>query len=369
MQLHLHTSTAHHPHERGLDIGRTWDAQTRSTAKLYSDFFATLGIATGKVREIAEQSHEALYEWSPELAEEAEGWAEGAGLETWQLSVVNARTEILAAAPRKVGSHECSTAVYAPVGAEAPQTMQTWDWHHDLATDGLLLELAPSPGRTTKTFTEFGALGKIGVNSEGLGLHFNILSHARDNDSAGVPVHAVARRILDEASSIDQAISIASSARVSASTVYTVFTAPSAGTPAADSNSTPRRAASIEVSPAGTAVVDAGSDGWLLHTNHFLDPYLAVEDAIDDDALSPERLAHLRRVRTELVGLGAADRARHFCSSEGASAVVCFHPDDSMPRHEQWQTLLTISIDAVDCSLAYAAANPADAACDGFRIF
>ncbi|MBT2584558.1 C45 family peptidase [Arthrobacter sp. ISL-95] len=368
MQLHRHTSTVPDPRERGLDIGRTWDAQTRNTAKLYSDFFATIGIAQQKVRDIAERSHEALRAWSPTLAEEAEGWATGAGLETWQLSVVNARTEILAAAPKKRGSHECSTAVYAPAAHGAPQTLQTWDWHDDLAPEGLLLELTPAPGRTTKTFTEFGTLGKIGVNSEGLGLHFNILAHASDDDSAGVPVHAIARRILDEASALDQAIAIAASARVSASTVFTVFTAGS-GAPAADGNSTPRRAVSIEVSPAGTAVVDAGSDGWLLHTNHFLDPVLAQEDAIEEDALSPQRLAHLGRVRSELAGLGVGDRAKQFCSSEGASSVVCFHPDASAPPHEQWQTLLTISINSGDCSLAYAAANPADAARDGFQIF
>ena len=363
MQLHRHTSAAHDPRERGFDIGRIWEAQTRNTAKLYFDFFATLGIAPQKIRDVAEQSHAALHAWCPALAKEAEGWAAGAGIKTWELSVVNARTEILAAAPRKVGSHECSTAVYAPARASAPETIQTWDWHDHLAPDGLLLELTPSPGRITKTFTEFGTLGKIGVNSEGLGLHFNILAHSTDDDSAGVPVHAIARRILDEASTIDQAIAIASSARVSASTVFTVFTA------TADTTSTPRRAASIEVSPAGTAVVDAGSDGWLLHTNHFLDPVLSEEDAIDDAALSPQRLAHLGRVRTELAGLGISDRARQFCSSEGASSVVCFHPDASAPLHEQWRTLLTISIDTGDCSLNYAAANPADATRDGFQIF
>lgn len=104
MQLHRHTSAAPDPRERGLDIGRIWEAQTRNTAKLYFDFFATLGIAPQKVRDIAEQSHAALHAWCPALAEEAEGWATGAGLETWEMSVVNARTEILAAAPRKVGS-------------------------------------------------------------------------------------------------------------------------------------------------------------------------------------------------------------------------------------------------------------------------
>ncbi|MEV7605202.1 C45 family peptidase [Paenarthrobacter sp. NPDC089322] len=374
MQLHRHMSIALDPRERGLDIGRTWAEQTRRTARLYSDFFATLGVAGQKVRTIAEGSHEALRNWSPALAEEAEGWAAGAGLTTWELSVVNARTEILVAAPKKAGGHECSTAVYAPAAGGVPQTLQTWDWHHDLTPDGLLLAVTPNPGWTTKSFTEFGTLGKIGVNSEGLGLHFNILAHASDNDSAGVPVHAVARRILDEASSITQAIAIASSARVSASTVFTVFTAGSETpanvvTQATTPQSSPPGAVSIEVSPAGTAVVHAGSDGWLLHTNHFLDPVLAQGDAIDDGALSPQRLAHLAAVRADLAGHGVADRAKQFCSSEGAASVVCFHPDASVPRHEQWQTLLTVSIDAGDGLLAYAAANPADAAASGFHTF
>ncbi|OFI37720.1 peptidase C45 [Arthrobacter sp. SW1] len=359
MQLHRHTSTAAGPRERGLDLGRSWDAQTRRTAKLYQDFFATIGMDPQSVRSIAERSHEALRAWSPALAEEAEGWADGAGLEPWEFSVVAARTEILAAAPRKTGSHECSTAVYAPAGPAAPQTMQTWDWHDDLTPEGLLLEFSPAPGRTVKMFTEFGTAAKIGVNSAGLGLHFNILSHASDNDSAGVPVHAIARRILDEAATIDEAIAIAASATVSASTVYTVFTA-------AD---VPRRAVSIEVSPAGTAVVDAAEDGWLLHTNHFLDPELAREDGIDAEALSTQRLAHLGSVAADLAGLGVAERARTFCGTAGGSAVVCFHPDTAVPLHEQWRTLLTISVDTSDCTLHYAADNPAEAARTGFSTF
>ncbi|MFJ4208604.1 C45 family autoproteolytic acyltransferase/hydrolase [Paenarthrobacter sp. NPDC089675] len=362
MKLHHHTSPEPDPRLRGLEIGRTWDTQTRAAAKLYADFFATLGITPQTVRAVAEQSHRSLRAWSPALAAEAEGWAEGAGLETWELGVVTARTEILVAAPKKAGSHECSTAVYAPAAAGNPQTMQTWDWHQHLTPEGLLLQVTPREGWITKTFTEFGTPGKIGVNNQGLGLHFNILSHASDNSSGGVPVHAVARRILDEAATVEEATAIASSAVVSASTVFTVFTA---GT----GSSTSARAASLEVSPAGTAVVHPGDDGWLLHTNHFLDPALAEADTIDHDALSPERLAHLEQVRSSLEGRGATERARQFCSAAGESSVVCFHPDASAAPHEQWQTLLTIGVDVAAGTLEYAAANPAQAARTGFQTF
>ena len=85
------------------------------------------------------------------------------------------------------------------------------------------MQIATPHGRTVKLFSEFGMLAKLGVNSAA-GLHFNILHHASDNDSAGVPVHAIARRLLEDATTVQEAIDIARTARVSASTVLTVFT-------------------------------------------------------------------------------------------------------------------------------------------------
>ncbi|GAA3141971.1 carcinine hydrolase/isopenicillin-N N-acyltransferase family protein [Nonomuraea salmonea] len=93
-------------------------------------------------------------------------------------------------------------------------------------------------------------------------MHFNILRHESDTADLGVPVHLIARRILDEAASVEEAAGIARSARVSASTVITVVTESDAG--------------SIEISPAGVAVIPPGPDGVLLHCNHFLDADLAA---------------------------------------------------------------------------------------------
>ncbi|MFH9725409.1 C45 family autoproteolytic acyltransferase/hydrolase [Streptomyces sp. NPDC017254] len=284
----------------------------------------------------------------------AGGGADAAGVERWKVAAVGARTEILAACPVP-GTGECSTAVFAPSGA-APQTVQTWDWHDLLVPDALLHELVPSPGRTVKLFTEFGAPGKIGVNSAGLGVHFNILFHASDSADGGVPVHAVARRILDEADTLDQALEIASTARVSASTSLTLVTAGSS-------------AASLELSPAGLAIVPVGEDGRLLHTNHFLDAGLAAGDTGPADSLTTERLAHLREVRAAMPGLAPAERAKALCGGAGADAVVCLRPDEDKPPHQQWGTLLTIGLDVTDCALDYLAGTPHEATTAGTARF
>jgi isopenicillin-N N-acyltransferase like protein len=214
-------------------------------------------------------------------------------------------------------------------------------------------------GRRVKVFTEFGAPAKIGVNDAGLGLHFNILNHAADSDAGGVPVHAIARRVLEEATTIDEAIEVVSSAPVSASTVLTVATL----------HDDRAGAASLELSPAGVAVVRPGDDGWLLHTNHFLDPALATGDAVTPDAFSTERFVHAHAMRTGMSALGAAERAAAFCGPQGAAAAVCVPRDESLPPERQWETLLTIALDVAGFGLEYRADTPATAAVEGLETF
>ncbi|MFV9997446.1 MAG: C45 family autoproteolytic acyltransferase/hydrolase [Arsenophonus endosymbiont of Dermacentor nuttalli] len=154
------------------------------------------------MRTIGENSLSALEYWCPDLASEIEAIALGADLPVWYLASLNARTEILSTKSTSYSS-ECFTAIYAAADIDMPQTIQTWDWHDVLAPNGLMIQLQNRKGMQFKLFTEFGMLGKIGVNSAGLGLHFNILHHTNDNDSGRVPVHAVSRRILEEATTIE----------------------------------------------------------------------------------------------------------------------------------------------------------------------
>lgn len=357
MDLHTLNTVTLDPRERGAAVGRRYRREVQRVGRLYIDHFAALGLPEARVRSIADRSHAQLRAWYPALAVETDATADAAGVDRWVVAAVAARTEVLAAAPPAVEG-ECSTAVYAP-SAGAPETLQTWDWHDTLAPVGLLHELAPAAGRTVKMFTEFGAPGKIGVNSSGLGVHFNILSHESDNDSGGVPVHAVARRILDEADTLEQAVQIAGSARVSASTSLTVVTG-SAGA---------ARAASLELSPDRMAVVSAGVDGWLLHTNHFLDADLSVGDTMPADSTTAERFAHLSGVRPTMSGRSVTGRAEAFSGPDGADSAVCLRPDPTMPVHEQWGTLLTIGLDTQTCALDYSTADPALAARTGFTRF
>ncbi|PRA65998.1 peptidase C45 [Pseudomonas sp. MYb187] len=356
MKIHTLVTQTHSPAERGRQIGERFAEQIRHTTHLYLDFFPRVGVSLSEAQRIGENSLAALEAWRPELAAEVIAMASGAELPLWQLASLNARTEVLAARTRH---HECSTTVHAPRGPRAPLTLQTWDWHDSLCPHGLMLALDTTRGMHVKLFCEFGMLAKLGVNSAGVGLHFNILHHSSDNNSGGVPVHAIARRLLEEASSVEEAIELARSARVSASTVLTVFSR---------EDSSPR-AASIELSPERTALVLPRDDGWLLHTNHFLDPYLSEGEQVADRPDTQCRLGHLEQVVGQMGRADLRARAQAMCGGEGANAPICFYPDLSMPDTERWETLLSVGIDTEHCVLEYVAGTPLHLAKAGYERF
>lgn len=352
---HLRTTTTD-ARERGRQIGAAHASQVREVSAGYLAHFADLGLSEQAVRDVVAHSHDALRSWCPALAEESDGIAEAAGLEAWQVAAVGARTEVLAAAP---GKGECTTAVHLPGDGGSPETIQTWDWHSALTPYGLLLSLTTAADRRVKLFTEFGTAAKIGVNDAGLGVHFNILHHRSDTAAGGVPVHAVARRVLEEAVTLDEARGIVASAGVSASTVLTVVTY-------RDGRA---EAASLEMSPSGCASVSPGADGWLIHTNHFLDPTLASGDTSVPESISVERYQHAQAVRTTMPGRTSTERARAFCGDAGADAAVCVRAVETDPVHEQWSTLLTASLDLPGFALEYHAGSPDTAAREGLERF
>ncbi|MEP9384644.1 C45 family peptidase [Nocardioides sp. KR10-350] len=334
------------PLERGAALGRAGREDVRDGVGRYLAHYALAGVPEATARRVARASAEALAAWAPDLAAEAEGTAKGAGVDPAELALLYARTEILATLPRE--APECSAVVVLPPDGP-PRTLQTWDWVADVAPVGWILRGTGPDGLGFATFTEPGMPGKIGVNAAGVGCHFNILRHESDATGAdGVPVHAVARRVLDTATTLDEAIEVARSATVSASTVLTVATVDG-------------QAAALELSPAGVGVVRP-EDGVLLHTNHFLDPVLATGEACDAGSTTYARLEHLRAQRPALRAAGeqgARPLARAACGDAGAGAPICAVPSATAGPTERWETLLTVSLDLAGPAVVGLPGSPA----------
>jgi isopenicillin-N N-acyltransferase-like protein len=275
---------------------------------------------------------ERIDNWAPELGEEIQGLAEGAAVPARDIAAVNARTEILAMLGHRAA--ECS-AIVALRGPHAePVAMQNWDWYAGFADQWLVWEIPYPDGRRTVTLTEFGIVGKIGVNSQGIGCLFNILHHQLDGAFMGVPVHVIARRLIDEAGSVSAGLKLIGTAQVSASTAITVIGSQRSG----------KSAISAELWPDGPHFLLPDPDGLLLHTNHFLSPRAADGDT--EPVNEPDTLVRLEVLRRHLTG-----RGNDLSSSEAFDALrdhtgyLCCHPEPGQPLQYEFQTLASVRID------------------------
>jgi isopenicillin-N N-acyltransferase-like protein len=345
MSVNLHTTSEPDPLVRGRELGHRWRREIQQTLADYTWLFTAAGLSAVEVRRVAEGCQAELAAWAPDLALEIEGIATGAALEPWQAAALNARTEIVVRGAI-AGLKECTTAVWLPP-AGPPHSLQTWDWIPSV--NNVTVRRHRSSERLwVVTMAENGVLAKVGVNSSRLGLLLTLLCHTSDGAGPGVPVHAVARRVLDEATSIADAVAIARSARLTASAAMTIVQYDGERT----------TGVVLELSPDGVATREP-VDGFLLHTNHFLDPSLAQGDrlaAIGDDTLP--RLARLEELRDALRAEGRTAIAAGLVSHWADGAPICAHPRPDAPETNRWETKMMLSLDLVAPALGLHEGGP-----------
>ncbi|MGO1975101.1 MAG: C45 family autoproteolytic acyltransferase/hydrolase [Propionibacteriaceae bacterium] len=338
------------PAARGRAYGEAARAEIQLAITLYRAHFVELGLDEATLVDAGTTAVDALRSWRRAAAAELVAVAGAAQVLVADLGVLTARTEVLALT--STTPDECSAVAAAPAHGPA-WSLQTWDWIPRLAPTGLLVEF-PGVDRTVRTFTEPGMPAKIGVNTDGLGLQFNILHHTADGNGVGVGVHSIARAVLEEAGTLAEAHQIAASAPVTASSVFTIVSV--AGDQEAE-------VGCLEITPAGVELLP-GTDGFIAHANHLIaEPLLDGERS--PSTTTTARLEHLRRQRPALTTAATfVDRAAAACGGLGQDAPICITADPSAPPAEQSATLLTIGTDPVTATLDWSVGVPASATAD-----
>lgn len=338
----LHLSVTGPDYEaRGRSRGAQLAGTLGAAAESYLRLFAAVGVDEAAVRCGAERTIEAIGGWKPDYADELTGIAAASGLELWQITALNARTEILTRSPTAVAK-ECSTIALKMAGRTTG--IQTWDWHTEL--DGFWhTQEVGGPGYRYVGLTEQGIMSKIGINEAGLALHFNILGH-RDDRPGGIPMHVLSAVVLDSCASIDEALELIRSTPIQSSSAFTMV----------DAHGT----VSCEMSPAGVSSIRP-VQGVSLRTNHFLNA--ATNDKEKTELYEPDSSERLELIRTrlanklpttenELVGL--------LISGPGEAALCCT-PDMSLEMGQRWATLATVVTDPSTRSMRIFDGMPVDA--------
>lgn len=328
-------STALQPFARGEEFGVRFKPQIRATLDAYAALFTSLAGTTPDFLTLGAEALVSIGARAPRLGEEIAGIAAGAELPAALLGALNARTEILARLDVPVRG-ECSAIVHTEPSGKAPIALQNWDWYDGFADKWLIWEIPHADGSMTTTFTEFGIVGKMGINSHGVGTLFTILAHKADGGAIALPVHVAARQVLDEGTHINRAMKILAAAEVSASSSITIVsTEGGCGT-----------AVSAELYPGGIGFVFPDDSGLLVRTNHFLaDENRAADRAIR--AFPDTLLRHhvLRRQLSRLERPETTDVLGAMRCSVGGESAVFSRADPALAGQPQFVTLATIQLD------------------------
>src|SRR5262245_64622675 len=132
------------------------------------------------------------------------GMAEGANEPFAAVVLMNARTEMVAAARQQQAAKQvpdgCTAALALPEASADGMLLhgQNWDWRAECAETGVVLRIHRDDGPDILTFTEAGGLARSGLYSAGIGLTANALQCDRDyRCGPGVPLPFVRRKVLE----------------------------------------------------------------------------------------------------------------------------------------------------------------------------
>ena len=178
----LHVGGA--PGEIGWRHGSDLREEIHEVLAYYRGLF---GLPEDELRHQGRKFGDVIAEFSADYAEEIEAIAAGAGLDPRLLYVLNSRSEIF----NNVSVAECTSVINTRDRIMA----QNWDWGEVLEPLVVDMTVQREDGHRLRTFTEPGIIGKIGMNSAGLGVCLNILSC--EQSLHGLPVHILLRAILD----------------------------------------------------------------------------------------------------------------------------------------------------------------------------
>ncbi|MCP4036579.1 MAG: peptidase C45 [bacterium] len=169
--------------ERGVQHGKQLKSEIETTVEIYARLF---GRPDAEIARAARRFARRVSEFDPDLTDELEGIAEGCGVAPHWIHAINARSEMFGLA-----LPECTALHFSRTGILG----QNWDYIDEFEDLFILLSITMPDGLRILTLSEPGMLGKIGLNSAGLGVCLNLLIPTCRLD--GLPIHVLLRTLLE----------------------------------------------------------------------------------------------------------------------------------------------------------------------------
>jgi len=349
------------PRERGRAYGEQARDRVHGTIALYERLIGYhTGLTWGEVRDLAGPFVEPLEAYDQRLLPEIEGIAEGAGVDAEDILAVNLRTELLSV-QRKVGTTppvECTAVAFAPGPDPEAHVLigQNWDWTPRAAQTCVVLTSTPHDGPRSVTVVEAGLLAKCGANAAGIGVAANALTSSHDRGRAGVPFHAILRRILNSSSFEEAREAVIAPMRASSGN-YLIASADG-------------RSIDLETAPGGPDMVTAFEGPRLVHTNHFLGADVPFKDMalLEPGSTSKHRHATASEALEVAGSRGIEGMLTVLRDHDGRPGSVCKHRNPSLVEWDDSVTLATMTADLTQGTMWISQGPSCEAPMDVFSL-
>ena len=296
---------------RGERIGAELADPIHRSLSFYRQFLSRRGTDPDDLPSILGPYRDAAASAFPDLVEEMDGMARGAGASTWELFAVNAFEELEPVLPSVTAPLERCTA-FVVDGEEGPILAHNEQWYAGDEGNVAVIVAKPEEGIHLASPTVATWIPAVGLNAAG-GAQA-IMSLVAVDDGVGIPRVPVSRHSLQAADAKDAVSRATTPGRAGG---YAHLFAFPEGRPFV-----------VET----TATRHAVLPGQGVHTNHYLDAGLA--------ALAPEpspgSVARLERARSLLASdePTTPEQAMRILGDHGGAQSICVHAKKGAPESD-----------------------------------
>lgn len=293
------------------ELGRQHGEQVKDRLIAFVDYLGNLLKLSGsRLRGRAMRFLPLFEKHAPHLVDEIRGLAEGAGVSFEEALIPQIRGEL-----GQVQEGGCTTFVISGSGNATGGILigQNSDVEPELEDLAYMLRLLPEGKPSVLMWTFGGQLGYHGMNAAGVA-HFANSLGGGPSWRFGLPHYPVKRMMLEQRT-IGDVLRVLDRAPVCSSGNYVLCDGEG-------------RIADVELTAEGYEVIDGASQGYLVHSNHFICGSHAC--SVNDAASVPDSFPRMERIRTLLGGkfgsLTINDVKRALADHEGHPTSICRHP-------------------------------------------
>lgn len=330
------------PRALGRQLGEAAREEIRGFAEIALERVnLTVRVSREAALRVARDSVVRVEGYAPHLLEELRGVAEGSGLSTDEVMLLQVRNQL-----RPDGDAGCTGfSLAGSVTADGhPVVGQNWDNDPALDPFTIVLKRRPTGRPAILDVTQAGLIAYLGLNDRGLGICLNTLP--APSRPLGVPHYFTVRSIY-ESDGLEAAMAAVRRAERAISANILL--------------ATPQGPADLEVTPEEVHLLRDDGSGVLVHTNHGLHPALEPANARFPELIQsrPRRDRMAALLAAAARPLRIADLQAALRDHEGHPRSICRHANDT-PGTGYWASVFSVILEPAAGRMHLARGNPCE---------